>query len=112
MHLGVILMGMYPHVCTAWIRSTEGRQAVWEKKIINPCRFEEVAGAAASVSGDASARSAQMLIPGNAEGLKRDDKVMLGTIASNEPPADAYVVETCAPVGSMESSRHWEVYLT
>ncbi len=53
---------IYPNVITVWLKSTEGRQATWERIVYRTCRFEPTYGAYAGTGGDTSARAADLLV--------------------------------------------------
>lgn len=105
-------MSIYPHTVTAWIKQTEGRQAIWEgPEILTRVRFDEVFGATPGIQGDTSNRSATMLMPGSADPLKKGDLVIMGSHTEEEPPQDAFTVETVTPIYINSRVHHWELTL-
>lgn len=105
-------MSIYPHTVTAWIKETEGRQAIWEgPEILTRVRFDEVFGATPGIQGDTSNRSVTMLMPGLAEPLKKGDRVVMGAHTEETPPQDAFTVETVTPIYINSRVHHWELTL-
>ncbi len=102
---------IFPHTCTAWVKGTEGRQAIWTRKTLPACRFEPTYGATAGERGDASERAADLLVKGRVKPLSRGDRVSLGDVESDTPPADALTVSTLAMVSVGASPHHWELGL-
>ncbi len=102
---------IYPNVITVWAKSTEGRQATWERLVYRECRFEPVYGATAGTDGDTSSRSADLLVNCHDKPFNKGDKVMADLCVDAEPPKDAFVVQTVYPVSFGAYPDHWEATL-
>lgn len=101
----------FPHACTAWRKGTEGRTATWRRVSLPSCRFEPTYGASAGERGDDPQRSADLLVKCRNKPLSRGDRVALGTIDADTPPADALTVSTLAMISLGASPHHWEIGL-
>lgn len=102
---------MYPHVITVWTKSTEGREATWERIVYRDCRFEPTYGAEAGTDGDTSMRSAELLVNCYAQPFAKGDKVVANLCVDDAPPKDAFVVQTVYPVSFGACPDHWEATL-
>lgn len=105
-------MSIYPHIATAWIKTTVGREAEWERIVFSRCRLDVGQGALPGVNGDTSARSATMLVPTFNTPLKKGDRVVLGLSTLDDPPQDALHVETVEPISIRSTPHHWEISLS
>ena len=102
---------IYPHVITSWMKTVEDRKASWERYVFNKTRFEITKGATSSTDGDISRRSASLLIKNTVCPLKKGDAVVMGLSVDEQPPNDAYIVVSVAPISISKKVHHWEVEL-
>lgn len=103
---------IYPHTITVWTKHTEGRAAYWKKAVhVQAARFEPTYGATASISGDDTARTADLITRGSKQLVKRGDKVLPGYHRETEPPAGAFTVQTVSPLSLNGAICHWEAEL-
>lgn len=103
---------LYPQHATLWHKLPEDNQghAQWKRIELPHVHWEEELGATSGVSGDQSADTLFVMVPGGSfSDYSKGDRIVLGISVEEAPPKVAHAITKCGLVMINADVDHYEI---
>lgn len=103
---------LYADTVTLWIHMGEDpttRKARWRRNVLTQAKWEEASGAVRTMQGLGDQSGAMLFLPYPVALKEGKDRIMVGNITQDAPPADALTVRGAERFTLFGSFHHLEV---